>query len=411
MKNLQKYVIPSLGLTAATLILMIGLIGSPGASMAELIGYLVVGGVISLAMAGAALAWLRRGRGPIWLQMTVTYAVGVAVSLINILLTVQAMLLNHSDLPLLMLLLLFAGVISLLLGASLAQAIGRRVSALNSGARALAEGDLAVRVQSEGSDELAELAVEFNCMAAQLAAAAEERAHQEAVRRDLVVAVSHDLRTPLASLRASVEALADGLVDDPAMTQRYYETMRGQIGVLSLLIEDLFELSRLEAGAGVLNLQPVALSDLISDTITGLRPQAVGQGIELRGEPAGAAIACADPQQIERVLYNLGANAIRHTAPGGVITFRVLADSANFWQIEVCDSGEGIDPADLPHIFERFYRGEKSRSRATGGSGLGLAIARSIVEAHGGRIWAESQREVGTIIRFTLPAESATASV
>ncbi|HWQ13303.1 MAG TPA: ATP-binding protein, partial [Roseiflexaceae bacterium] len=281
-------------------------------------------------------------------------------------------------------------------------------------------------VPEQGGDEIAGLAREFNRMAAQLAAASAERERQEGARRDLIAAVSHDLRTPLASLRALVEALADGLVEDPATRARYFATMRAQIGLLSALIDDLFELAQLDAGALRLDLQRAVPGDLVSDTIEGLRPQAEARGVHLEGcvAPGGTSVLAA-PQRVERVLANLVANAIRHTPPGGTVTLRASFECAvlssevsandnvphttglktqHFVLFEVSDTGEGIAPEDLPHVFERFYRGEKSRSRATGGAGLGLAIARGIVEAHGGRIWIESAPGAGSTVRFTLPA-------
>ncbi|MBX0327705.1 HAMP domain-containing protein [Oscillochloris sp. ZM17-4] len=407
----NRLALPILMLVALALMAAIGWVGAPGASSAELMGYLALAGLFALAVASGALLWLRRSQGSLWLQLAVTYAAGVAVSLMTVLLTVQAMLFSTSDLPLLTLLLLFAGVISLGMGMGLAGMIGRRVGALRAGAQRLAEGDLGARVAEHGGDDLAELARDFNRMAAQLAAAAAERERQEAARRDLVVAVSHDLRTPLASLRVLTEALSDGLVDDPATVERYLGTMRGQIGLLSGLIDDLFELAQLDAGALAFDMQRVAPGDLISDVINGLLPQAEAKGVGLGGAvPTAVGPVRAAPQKIERVLYNLVANAIRHTPAGGRVTLGVTKDAADSGLIpscivfEVADSGEGIAAEDLPHVFERFYRGEKSRSRATGGAGLGLAIARGIVEAHGGQIWIESARGRGTTVRFSLPA-------
>jgi signal transduction histidine kinase len=252
-------------------------------------------------------------------------------------------------------------------------------------------------------------------------------------RRELIAAISHDLRTPLASLRVMTEALADGLIEDPATTARYLATMRGQIGHLSSLIDDLFELAQIDAGALRLDLQRASLADLVSDAIEGMQPQAAAKGVRLEGSVApGIGPALIAPQKIERVLYNLVTNAVRHTSAGGSVTIsirpgdegttgrngewanerpnladtptRPLAPSPGV-VVEVADTGEGIAPEDLPYIFDHFYRGEKSRSRATGGAGLGLAIARGIVEAHGGRIWAESELEHGTQIHFTLPIQ------
>jgi signal transduction histidine kinase len=440
--SLHRTLVPlGLGLLIAlglALLLAIGWLGARGKDVMDLVSYLLTSGAISLGLGAIALAWLRRGRGRLWLQVSLTYILGVGIAMLNIFLTANLMFIsdNH-DLPLLVLLLLFAAVVSLVLSYVLARALAQRVTALHEGARALAGGDLDARVAAAGTDELAALAAEFNAMAAQLAAAAAERERLELARRDLIAAISHDLRTPLASLRVMTEALADGLVDDPATTARYLATMRGQIGHLSGLIDDLFELAQIDAGALRLELVRASLDDLISDAIEGIRPQAAAKGVRLQGSVApGVGPVLVAPQKIERVLYNLVTNAIRHTPSDGVVTITAalederqetrdkrretrderqetsrfpvsgLVSPVSCVVVEVADTGEGIAPDDLPSIFDRFYRGEKSRSRATGGAGLGLAIARGIVEAHGGRIWAESIQSHGTRIRFTLPYRS-----
>jgi signal transduction histidine kinase len=253
-----------------------------------------------------------------------------------------------------------------------------------------------------------------------------ERERLELARRELIAAVSHDLRTPLTSLRAMTEALTDGLVEEPEMAKRYLTTMRSQINHLSRLIDDLFELAQIDAGALKLELQRVSPNDLVSDAIEGMRPQAATKGVALQGHIApDVGQLLVAPQKIERVLYNLVTNAIRHTPSDGVVSISVASAvkgeksaqsdakgykvnvsgeaAPSFIIFEIADTGEGIAPDDLPHVFDRFYRGEKSRSRATGGAGLGLAIARGIIEAHGGAIWIESLRERGTCVRFTLP--------
>jgi signal transduction histidine kinase len=410
------------------LLLAVGWMGAPNQDVIDLAGYLAVSGVLSLGLGAAGLIWFRRGRVRIWLQVTLTYILGVGIALLNIYLTARLMFISQHDFPLLVLLLLFAAAVSLGLGYALSQVLAQRVAALQQGAQALADGDLTARVAVSGADELAALATQFNQMASQLAAAATERERMEAARRDLIAAISHDLRTPLASLRAMIEALADGLVHDPATTTRYLATMRGQIGHLSGLIDDLFELAQIDAGALRLELQRASLADLISDAIEGIQPQAAAKGVRLLGSiaPEVGPVLVA-PQKIERVLYNLVTNAIRHTPGDGTVTITArpgdqaaeisdwrleidtplisnLQSPISYIIVEVADSGEGIAPEDLPLIFDRFYRGEKSRSRATGGVGLGLAIARGIIEAHGGRIWAESEQGCGARIRFTLPA-------
>ena len=223
------------------------------------------------------------------------------------------------------------------------------------------------------------------------------------MRRNLIAWAGHDLRTPLASIQALVEALADGLVEDPAMQQRYLRTAQRDIQSLSLLIDDLFDLAQFDAGALELSLQPVDLNDLISDTVNRFAEVAARKGVALSGHAAaGADLVRVDVQKIERVLANLIANAIRHTPAGGDVRVQARRQGA-VTLVEVIDTGEGIAADDLHYIFDQFYRGEKSRSHATGGSGLGLAIAKRIVEAHGGEIGVESEAGQGARFWFTLP--------
>ncbi|MCC7353461.1 MAG: hypothetical protein IT330_06855, partial [Anaerolineae bacterium] len=254
-------------------------------------------------------------------------------------------------------------------------------------------------------DELAALANAFNDMGAQLQAAATRQKEVETARRDLIAAVSHDLRTPLASIRAMAEALADGVVPDEATRQRYTVAIQREAQGLNLLIDDLFELARLDAGALKLQMERASLADLVSDTLESLSAQAAQKGVRLRGEVAPALMPVTmDAVKVQRVLVNLVQNAIRHTPADGSIAVTARPVSEGWVQIEIRDTGEGISPQDLSHVFDRFYRGDKSRSRETGGAGLGLAIAKGIVEAHGGRIWVESPSGQGAAFTFTLPA-------
>jgi signal transduction histidine kinase len=243
-------------------------------------------------------------------------------------------------------------------------------------------------------------------MAAQLDEAARKQRELDTLRRDLVAWIGHDLRTPLTSIRVILEALGDGMVDDPDTVQRYLKTTQHHVRSLSVLIEDLFELAQLDAGGIHLERHPSSLSDLISDTLETFSALAARQEVRLEGNAApGTDPVCMDVGKIGRVLANLVHNALRHTPAGGVVEVCARPSDAGV-QVEVRDSGEGIHPDDLPRIFEQFYRGEKSRSRDTGGSGLGLAIARGIVEAHGGRIGVESAPGQGTRVFFTLPADA-----
>ncbi|HMS73202.1 MAG TPA: HAMP domain-containing sensor histidine kinase [Baekduia sp.] len=228
-----------------------------------------------------------------------------------------------------------------------------------------------------------------------------ERAAAEATRRQLVAAVSHDLRTPIASLQLLVEAIDDGLVDDETRT-RYLATMHTHIRSLSAMIDELFELSRIEAGAIDWSIRQVELALLLDETVTAMAPEARAQQIELRTQlGSDALVAEADPEKVQRVLFNLIRNAIRHTPADGTITVAADGDSKGV-EIEVSDTGPGISAADRDRVFEAFYRGESDAARCSDGAGLGLAVARAIVEAHGGRIWLAAVTD-GTSVRFRLP--------
>jgi signal transduction histidine kinase len=238
-------------------------------------------------------------------------------------------------------------------------------------------------------------------MVARLAAEEARREDAERARRDLVAAASHDLRTPIASLRLMSDAIGDNLVDEPTR-RRYHSTMQTNIEALSALIDDLFELSSLESGEITWSMKHVKLAELINETVEAMRPQGrakrVAVSAELR-EPL--APTRADPEKLQRVLFNLIQNAIRHTPADGSVTVRAEESPAGV-EIQVTDTGHGIDAADQARVFEAFYRAGPDKSRSTPGAGLGLAISRSIIEAHGGRIWLESEGP-GTQVRFILP--------
>ena len=300
-------------------------------------------------------------------------------------------------------LLVYAATLSLALSYLLAGSITRALTHIRAGAARIADGDLETRVVVDTHDELADLAADLNALAVRLDAAARQERRMEQSRRDLIAAVSHDLRTPLAAIRATIEAITDGVVTDEATITRYLRTMHDGTRELSRLIDDLFDLSRLDAGALVLEHEPAALADLVSDTLERMRPQAAARDVVLTGfAVADLPLVPLDARFVGRVLANLVDNAVRHTPAGGRVEVAVYREGPAV-RVEVRDTGEGIAPADLPHVFERFYRGEKSRSREHGGAGLGLAICKGIVEAHGGRIWAEALTPHGTRVSFTLP--------
>ena len=313
------------------------------------------------------------------------------------------MFINQHDLTLATILLIFAAGIAVALGVFLSATVTDNIQALNRGASAIAQGRFDTRIAISGNDEMAELARAFNAMAAQLEQADRRQREVDMLRRNLIAWVGHDLRTPLASVRAIVEALADHMVNDPATSDRYLRTATRDIGALSRLIDDLFDMAQIDAGGIRLNRQPNSLSDLISDTLESFSGPAAEKDVRLAGEVApGVDPVVLDARQIERVLANLVGNALRHTPAQGSVFVHAWPD-ANVVHVEVRDSGEGISADDLPHVFEQFYRAEKSRSRATGGSGLGLAIAKGLVEAHGGEIQVTSEPDQGASFVFTLP--------
>jgi histidine kinase len=270
--------------------------------------------------------------------------------------------------------------------------------AMMSASQRIADGRYDERVSVSGSDELGQLALRFNRMAERLE-------HTEVMRRQLLGDVSHELRTPLTAIGGYMEGLTDGVL--PA-TPETFEQVRMEASRLSRLVDDLQELSRVEAGSYHLDIHPVKLVSLVETTVKRLGPQFVEKRVHL-SLPEGAgldetALVQADEDRIIQVLTNLLANALAYTAPGGEVFVSALK-TGDAIQVSVRDSGLGIPAESLPHIFDRFYRVDKSRSRAAGGgSGIGLTIARALVEAHGGRIWAESAGEgQGSTFSFTLP--------
>ena len=348
------------------------------------------------------LGWLNLSPSLTWTLLS-SYGLSSFLTFLNIWFTAKLMFFNEHDLKLSLVLLFFASGIAMSLGYFLSATLTAKISRLSEAACYISEGDLQVRVPVQGRDEMAALAISFNEMATQLEEAAQKQQELERMRRDLIAWVGHDLRTPLASIRAIVEALADGVVEEEEEVKRYLRTAKRDIRSLSLLIDDLFEMAQLDAGGLPLSKQAISISDLLSDTLESFSTIARQHDVKLEGavEP-GSDPVFVDAQKVERVLSNLISNAIRHTPANGSIHVSVAPNKKQV-EIKVCDTGSGISEEDLPHIFERFYRGDKSRNRSTGGSGLGLAISKRIVQAHDGQINAESEVGKGTCISFTLP--------
>ena len=363
----------------------------------------ITAGISVVAGYGAyRLDWISRSPRISWVVLG-GYALSTALTFLNVWLTARLMFASQHDLMLGTILLLFAGGIAMSLGYFLSTALTDRIVSLGQAARQVAEGRLDTRVPVVGNDEMARLAETFNTMASQLEASAHKQQELDDLRRNLIAWAGHDLRTPLASIRAIVEALADGVVEEPGTVQRYLRTAQRDIRSLSVLIDDLFQLSQLDAGGLRLEKESSSLSDLLSDTLETFSELAKQGEVTLKGHvQADVDPVLMDVQQIGRVLNNLIGNAIRHTPAGGVVSVAAVTAPGQV-RVTVADSGEGIAAEDLSHIFERFYRSEKSRSRSTGGAGLGLAIAKGIVEAHGGEIDVTSILDEGTRFTFTLP--------
>ncbi len=348
------------------------------------------------------LGWLSRAPSLRWALLG-TYLFSSLFTFLNVWLTARLMFVSEHDLLLGTILLGFASGIALALGYFFTETFMARIMKLQGTVREVRRGALEARAEVEGRDEIAELAGSFNSMVAQMEAAVNKQKELDALRKDLIAWVSHDLQTPLASVRAIIEALADDVVDDPATRARYLNSAKHDVQALSNLIDDLFELAQLDAGGLRLDLQPNSLSDLISDTLESFSARADELGIRLSGEiEENIDPVRMDANRIGRVLNNLMNNAFQHTPAEGEIHLCARPVRGSI-EVEVSDTGEGFDKNDLPHLFERFYRGEKSRNKATGGVGLGLAIAKGLVEAHGGAIRAELLPEPGARFVFTLP--------
>lgn len=293
--------------------------------------------------------------------------------------------------------LFWAGISASALGAVVVWLLSRRALAplknLGAAARRLGQGDLSHRAETAGPSEIRQLAHNFNQMAAGLEAA-------ERHRRNLTADVAHELRTPLSNIQGYLEAIKDGLIQP---TPETIDTIHGQARHLSRLVEDLRLLAQVDAGALELQRAPTRMDELLPSCLEAVRPRADAKGVALilDADPS-LPEAHLDATRIAQVVANLLENAITHTPPGGQVTVAARA-AAGAIEISVADTGRGIPAEDLPRIFDRFYRADPSRARATGGAGLGLTIARRLTEAHGGRIEAQSAPHRGARFTISLP--------
>ena len=272
----------------------------------------------------------------------------------------------------------------------LARSIAGSLDRVRAASVQLAGGDLQARAPEGGPSELAELAASFNEMGAELGRLFD-------TRRELVAWASHDLRTPLANMQAMLEAIEDGL----AQPDEYVPVLQEQVRALSLLVDDLFELARIDAGALTLELRKLPVAPVVSSSLRSIEAEARSRHVRLGAEVDDDVTARFAPDKLERVLMNLLTNALRHTPSDGTVAVLVEPQPTEV-RVAVEDTGAGLDAATRERMFERFWRGDQARSSR--GAGLGLAIARGLVEAHGGRIWAEERQGGGARVCFTIPA-------
>ena len=385
----------ALALLSALLLAWLMLQPPPG-DLIALIEFLGVSTLVSLLVGLLARGLRLWQQTSLRLSLVVSSLLAGGLTFFNVWLTAQFMFINRHDLILAEILLVFSSLLMVAFGYLASTGVVENATRLAQAAERVAAGDFAVRVEPVGRDELARTAQTFNAMAGELETTAQKQRELEILRRHLIAWISHDLRTPLTAIRVRAEALADEMVEDPVMVKRYHQQICSEVVRLTGLIDDLFELSQLDAGGLTFDLAPDSLSDLISDSLESFRLQAEAQGVTLSGHTeAGLDPVRMDALKISRLLFNLVENAIQHTRAGGQVMIRAAREAGNVI-LQVEDTGEGIPPEDLPRIFDRFFRGERSRTRSRDGAGLGLAVAESIAEGHNGTIEAQSRIGQGT---------------
>lgn len=331
----------------------------------------------------------------------------VLLLIFNVWFTAQQMFFDvDHDLILMIILLIFGGMLAIIFGSFITNMLTESIQDLSTVSQELAMGNSGVRVKVKGNDELAQLARTFNKMLDTMQEVEAKKQQMDAARRMLIAGISHDLRTPLTSIRVMVEALQDGMVPDEATQKRYLTHIIHEINYLSRWVNDLFDLAQLDLGSPPLEFEYTSLRDIFSDTISAFRAQAERQQLTLESEiETGLDIVFIAPDKLQRVLNNLLENAITHTPVNGLVHLRAVLVS-NTLHLSIHNTGSVISAEHLPNIFERFYRGDPARKSGLDGQrsvGLGLAIAKGFIQAHGGEIWVDSTSEQGTTFHFTIP--------
>jgi signal transduction histidine kinase len=402
--------LPAAGLTAlaaslgALLALGIGLAFVGASEAGHLVEPLIVAIVGTVIVTAIAARWL--ARASMRLRFVFVAVLATAIGLANLGVLVSMMLVDDRDAMLVAALLAYSAVAAIGAGLAISRTSTGAIERLSDAARRLGDGDLDVRVGAVGGGpELEALAATLDEMSERLSVSLGRERAAEAQRRDLIVAVSHDLRTPLADLRAMAEAIEDGVVSDPTTVRRYSERIAQSVAALSSLVDDLFEFVQLDAGAIVAETERARLGQVVSDAVAACDAQAAEKGLMLRTELGDAATASCSPR-LTRVVQNLLQNAIRHTPADGRVVVEARQAGPRI-ELAVQDSGEGIAPAAIERVFDPFWRGDPAR--ASEGSGLGLALAKRIVEGLGGSIEVESEPDRGSRFEVLVPAAAQTA--
>ncbi|MEO8458128.1 MAG: HAMP domain-containing sensor histidine kinase, partial [Chloroflexota bacterium] len=342
------------------------LMSPPFSELAKLALYFALAGGATLGAACLMLLALERTVAlSIQAKALITGVAAAAVALVNVLIIAQLMFVSTGhDLKVLLTVVVFSAVVTVILSVWVARNVAGRLHLIAGVVDSLARGELTPRARVTGRDEVASLAADVNTLGERLQVAERRREELDHERRDLTTSISHDLRTPLASLRAMAEALADGIVagDD---APRYYVTMQRELDRLTRMTDSMFELAQIDSGSLPLKRSMVTVEEIVTEAVDALQAQARLRNVELRLTAAGQTSVDLDGDRIERAVVNLVRNAIEHTPQGGAVEVRVSSGSG--WvDVRVADTGEGIDERDLPHIWDRFYRAEKSRSRTNG---------------------------------------------
>jgi signal transduction histidine kinase len=387
--------------------LVASLVGIPPGEAGTLLAVITLAALAVVAAGLGLQRRLRRRRARVARQGALTAAVTAAVALAGLWAVSAQMLVSSHDLAVVLASLPVAAGAGVAYGVATSRQVAADLEALAGTARQLEAGDLAARAPVQGTAEVALIAETLNAAAARLAEARERERRMEQERRDLIAWASHDLRTPLASLRALAEALADDLAPDEATRRRYLAGLTANVERLSTLVDDLFDLAAIQAGAVTLQLEPTSLPELAAEVVDRFEPEATAAGVRLECRLDGDRPVLAGRDQLGRVLANLVANGIRHTPRGGRLRVAV-ADSDDSAVLRVTDACGGIPEADLSRVFDQLWRGDPARS--TKGAGLGLAIARGLVDAHGGTIGVANVPG-GCEFTVRLPSSTGTSTV